>query len=773
MRSIRARLTTLVAVPTAALVVLAAVGVAVQASNYGAAGRTLSGVQLVLTTQDLVHELQRERGLTNGLLGGQAGYRSQLGGQRVRADDAVRSLDGVLNSSPASVAGPVRDSLGSLADLGELRAEVDAGAADRSRTFDFYTAAIARLDATSGDAVEADVSDPELLRNLQALRALGEAKEATALQRGFLNGVFSADAFRDREYARFAEIRAARLAALDDFAARATQAQQSALDAALRTQAAAQGRELEQRAIDGASVPSLGVAASRWWDAMTTLVDDERSVQQLVGADANRRAAALRTASLRWLVLFVGLAVLALVVAVALVVVAARSIIRPLHLLATDARDVARKRLPGAVARVQAGEEDVTALEPDSPIAALSGRNDEIAEVARALDQVQSTAVHLAQQEALLRRNAAESMSNLARRNQNLLRRQLGFISELERDETDARALANLFELDHLATRMRRNAESLLVLIGEHSPRRGSRPVPVADVVRAALAEVEDYRRVTLRRLDEVLVVGVVGADLAHLLAELVENALSFSPPHREVEIFGQSAGSGYVLAIVDHGVGMSFDELARANSRLLKEETFVVAPTRFLGHYVVGQLAGRIGVDVRLQESPLSGVTARVTLPAELLAETSELESGPAAGATDLPDGKVATPPPDAHHPRQPDDAEVVKIPQRVLSHGSWPTRRPVAVLEAAPPAVAARPTEAGTAGSPQPGRTRNGLVKRVRATPAADDAGPRPVTGPVATRTPDQARQTLTSFRAGFARGANSPDTHTPADAPEDGAQ
>ena len=673
------------------------------------------------------------------------------------------------------MADPVCDSLDSLADLGELRAEVDAGAADRSRTFDFYTAAIARLGTTSGDAVQVDVSDPDLLRNLQALRALGDAKEATALERGFLNGVFSSDAFRDREYARFAEIRGARLAALDDFSARATQAQRSALDAVQRTLAAAQGRELEQRAIDGAAAPSLGVAAPRWWEAMTTLVDDERSVQQQVGADANRRAADLRAASLRWLMLFVGLAVLALVVAVALVVISARSITRPLQTLATDARDAARHRLPGAVARVQAGEADVTAaLEPDSPIAALAGRQDEIAEVARALDQVQRTAVDLAAQEALLRRNAAESMSNLARRNQNLLRRQLGFISDLERDETDARALANLFELDHLATRMRRNAESLLVLIGEHSPRRGSRPVPIGDVVRAALSEVEDYRRVSLRRLDEALVVGVMGADLAHLLAELVENALSFSPPHREVEIYGQAADSGYVLAIVDHGVGMSAEELARANGRLRKEETFVVAPTRFLGHYVVGQLAGRIGVDVRLQESPVSGITARVTLPTELLAQTSSLESVAAAGAVESLDGRVAHSRSGGPGTASTDDRdEVVAIPQRIVGRGARPDRRPVAVLEPAPPAVSLHPTESRSAAPPQPGRTRNGLVKRVRSAPVGDDTASRAAAEPVATRTPEQARQTLTAFRAGFARGADVPEPRTGTDVAEDGAR
>src|SRR5262249_2350108 len=157
----------------------------------------------------------------------------------------------------------------------------------------------------------------------------------------------------------------------------------------------------------------------------------------------------------------------------------------------------------------------------------------------RAVNTVQDSALELAVGQAVLRRNVADSLVNLGRRNQNLLSRQLDLITELERDEADPDALANLFELDHLATRMRRNAESLLVLAEIGPPRPGGEPVRIADVIRAALGEVEDFRRVSVQAEPTTLVIGTAAADLAHLMAELIENALVFSPPDRTVEVQG------------------------------------------------------------------------------------------------------------------------------------------------------------------------------------------------------------------------------------------
>ena len=247
---------------------------------------------------------------------------------------------------------------------------------------------------------------------------------------------------------------------------------------------------------------------------------------------------------------------------------------------------------------------------------------DEVSQVAAALSKVQSSAVDLAVEQAVLRRNISDSYINLGRRNQNLLSRQLDFITDLERNEADPDTLEGLFRLDHLATRMRRNAESLLVLAGIEPPRQWSAPVKMADVVRAALGEVEDYQRVVVRNLEPAAVTGAVAADVAHVLAELIENGLSFSPPEQSVEVKGRLTTAGYTLAITDNGLGMAPDDVERANRRLAGKESFTVAPSRYLGHYVAGHLASRLGVVVELQDSPAGGVTARIDVPMGLLAD-------------------------------------------------------------------------------------------------------------------------------------------------------
>ena len=229
-----------------------------------------------------------------------------------------------------------------------------------------------------------------------------------------------------------------------------------------------------------------------------------------------------------------------------------------------------------------------------------------------------------------MRRVATESLVDLGVRHRNLAHRQLSFIGMLQREESDPAALARLCELDRLTSRLRRNAESLLVLTGKRGARRSSEPVPVADVLRLALTEVEDHHRVTLRVVDGAPVRGAVVAEVAHLLAELVENALTYSPPDAEVEVWARADEGECRITITDHGIGMTAEELAAANARLRGEESFLVAPTRCLGHHVVGRLADRLGVRVWLHESLRRGVTARVALPEELLAVPSRPEQPP-----------------------------------------------------------------------------------------------------------------------------------------------
>ncbi|MFD0331910.1 sensor histidine kinase [Streptacidiphilus monticola] len=427
---------------------------------------------------------------------------------------------------------------------------------------------------------------------------------------------------------------------------------------------------------------------------------------------------------------------------------------------------MAGQRLPAAVAAVQAGGGE----QPEPPRVRVPDRSgDEVRRVAEALDQVQRVAYDLATEQAVLRRNATDSLVSLGRRNQNLVRRQIGFINKLEHEDADPAQLANLFELDHLATRMRRNAESLLVLAGESSPRPWGTAIGVTDVIRAALSEVEEYRRVTLRRVDQVRVVGTVVAEVAHLLAELIENALSFSPPDMDVEIEGRRTSAGYLVAVVDHGLGMTPDALAEANVRLSGTASFMAEPTRFLGHFVVGALARRHGIEVRLGEAPAAGVVARVLLPNVLLEDAPVLESTSESRAElnrqqlqrEIDAGTL--PPSTAEELRRQVGPVVADAPALAALPRQSRTE-PGTVTAAAGQAVAASaaPAPAGAGSRPvSAARTRNGLVKRPRRSAiasAVSEADDRWRAGDQRTpeRSPQQVSAMLSSLRTAHERGA-----------------
>jgi signal transduction histidine kinase len=330
----------------------------------------------------------------------------------------------------------------------------------------------------------------------------------------------------------------------------------------------------------------------------------------------------------------------------------------------------------------------------------------EVARVADALNTVQHSAIDLAVEQAVLRRNIADSFVNLGRRNQNLLARQLEFISELEEREEDPVRLDQLFKLDHLATRMRRNAESLLVLAGLDPPRQWVAPIDAGDVARAALGEVEAYQRVDVQ-MQPALVRGSATADVSHILAELTENALAFSPPDTTVELVGRRTNAGYMFSVIDRGVGMNDVDLERANRRLAAAESFTVAPSRYLGHYVVAQLAARHGVHVWLARSPSGGVAAVVELPAAVLAEVAPADAPPV--------GPVAEPLPVVEPVPA---AEPAPAPESTTALAPPPVAPPVAA-PLAPPAVA-------------PADVHAPLPTRARAATLPDDGGAEPDIAP-----------------------------------------
>ena len=299
-----------------------------------------------------------------------------------------------------------------------------------------------------------------------------------------------------------------------------------------------------------------------------------------------------------------------------LVLLLYRSIRRPLLRVTERSRDIANVQLPGVVATMRA---DVDAELPEIEEIPVESR-DEIGELVAAFNQMSSTAVDLVGEQAAARRSIADMFMNLGRRNQKLLNRLLRNLDRLERNEEDPDVLAALYDIDHITTRMRRNAESLLVLAGAEQSRSFAQPATAGDVLRAALTEVENYQRVMVTGDANQLLTGEAVADVAHLLAELIENALAFSRPETTVQVATRMTSRGYIFVVSDDGVGMSVDKLAESNQRIAMAASREETPSKFLGLFVVGRLAYRRGIEVELFESPSGGVTARVTLPASAL---------------------------------------------------------------------------------------------------------------------------------------------------------
>ncbi len=323
--------------------------------------------------------------------------------------------------------------------------------------------------------------------------------------------------------------------------------------------------------------------------------------------------------------LFTLAAILGFFVLGGLIFVIYRSINLPLTRLLGRAEEVANEDLPGLVETLRSTD---VPEELPTPRPIKTDSADEIGDLVGAFNRVQATAYDLATEQALGRRNVAEMFVNLGRRNQQLLQRIIAKLTQLENEEEDPDKLRDLFELDNVVTRMRRNAESLLVLAGSSTPRQWSKPVSIENTVRAALGEVEGYERVDIAALADAELRGTVVADIAHLLAELLENALNFSDPSTNVLVSGHAENGGYLVSIFDQGIGMSPEEIEDNNLRITDPPPLDQAPTRFLGLFVVGRLADRHDIRVRLVEAPGRGVMARVELPGSLLA-SADADSG------------------------------------------------------------------------------------------------------------------------------------------------
>ncbi|MET7806659.1 sensor histidine kinase [Micromonospora chersina] len=446
---------------------------------------------------------------------------------------------------------------------------------------------------------------------------LSRVKELSSRIRAELYAAARAGRYEVDDQVSLTDLRAQQLTALGAFRVAATADQVRRYDQTSVDPAFVSAARLEEQTLpSGTAEPAL-LPATQWWAASEQRQELLRQLESEVLDDAVRQADDASARQLRDTLLVVGGIVGVLLVAVLISLLVGRSVARSMRLLRGQALRIAQVELPHTLDRLRAVDRPVGAI--DVPPAVVDSQ-DEIGELAEAFVAVHRSAVDVAVEQAMMRRNVNAMFVNLARRSQVLVERQLELLDDLEREESDPDQLENLFKLDHLAARMRRNDESLLVLAGTESSRRWNRPVGLGAVLLAASAEIEQYQRVRHDSRSDLHVVGHAVGDLVHLFAELLENATAFSRPDTVVRVVAGAEGPGAYVEIIDQGLGMSPAALAEANAVLAEPPAADVAASERMGLFVVSHLGARHGVRVRLRGGH-EGLVARVGIPAELLA--------------------------------------------------------------------------------------------------------------------------------------------------------
>ncbi|ROO59271.1 signal transduction histidine kinase [Micromonospora sp. Llam0] len=708
----------------------------------------------------------------------------------------------------------VTDTVRWLTELRVTRDAVEAREVDRGSAHGAYTNTIAaffQLFGALGNLDERDIAD-----DTATLTDLNRSQELVAQQDALIAGVIVAERFTAAEHTRFVQLVGAQEFLVDATVVNLPEPDRARYAELVDSDSYERFRDAQQRIVaSGPSSSSAPLTEAQWRPAADATMSDLHTIVLAGGDDLVDRAVPVALLVLLRLLLAAGLGMLAVVASIIMSITTARAIVAQLERLRDAAHRLAEERLPGVVDRLGRGEEvDVAAEAPP-----LEFGNDEIGQVGRAFNRVQETAVRTAVEQAELRRSVRDVFLSLARRTQALVHRQLTLLDSMERREEDADKLEELFRVDHLATRMRRNAENLIVLSGSTPGRTWRRDVPMVDVVRGAIAEVEDYTRVTVAPIGQVSLAGRAVADVIHLLAELIENALSFSPPHTTVQVKGQFVANGYVVEIEDRGLGMSDDERAAANERITEHPEFRLSSTVRLGLYVVSRLTERTGIRVHLKESPYGGSTAVVLIPRELvvpgdeatdpdlrssgrlpaavpaaLAASDAAETLPLTAATGP--GRAAerrstvravaqvaatarsepVPPPDGDPPTAPTTATGAALPTAASAD------RPAGSVEPESDQVRSAPT----AGPHTSTYTPSGLPVRVRSTAAGSAGGPganppdrsqrdrHPDDGPAdpPARPAEQVLRMMSAYQSGTRQGRSDAARLPDAPPPEDSA-
>jgi signal transduction histidine kinase len=613
------------------------------ASGWLAADRVQNLAQLNVSVVRLAQALEDERDLSLGYAANHAAVPDLAGKLRfaqeasASAGQAVRAGAAGIGTSTgyqATIATDLATLLNALTNLQRVRPAMSSSPASASASVQAYADQAIQAADTFSASVGNGTSDADLNGSQTALGALLRVENQMSVQRGVLFVALGSSPPALSPAALTTLLQAQQQQAADqaEFTSSASQEALANFGSKAEGSTGAPARSEEALALTNAvsnvpltslnSVSNPQLTAPGWYSAMSATINGTRQVTGQLAAGIAARASVLRSQATSGLLVTSVLTVLLLGLVVLVSTLVARSLIRPLRTLRLGALDVASHRLPDMVSRLSESENAGEDVEID-PIEVTS--TDEIGEVARAFDQVHREAVRLAAHEAMLRGNLSAMFVNLSRRSQMLVERQLGIIESLEQSEQDPDRLSSLFRLDHLATRMRRNSENLLVLAGHEEPHKWSRPVPLVDVVRAAISEIEQYERIVVNIQPGILITGRAASDVVHLAAELVENAAAFSSA--QVRVSGQSLTSGGVLVeIADEGLGIAKEDLDYANWRLDNPPVIDVGVSRRMGLFVVGRLAARHGIRVRLRHIQPRGLSALVWLPDAV----AELEATP-----------------------------------------------------------------------------------------------------------------------------------------------
>jgi HAMP domain-containing protein len=661
--------------PLLLLAILALVGIRQNQAESDRAERSTAFARLAAGLAPLIHQLQAERSLSISYIdSGRKQWRQELVEQRRLVDQAsatYRAQAQRLSAGDELLAEKIEYGLSELGRLGEQRDAIDTKPIDDEElkaepgievheeegeeelehateaghgpldspgaALDQYTDTVSDLLDINGEIAPRS-DNAELLKGVAASVALARAKDFADSQRSLLQNVYAAGRFGENEYGKLAALVAAEELYTAQFDSSATEAQHEFFEETVAGPEVEKVASFVDKALASANNPRLGIDPQFWFDAMSVKLDRMRAVEERLSADVIATSSAVKQGADRRAWLYSLLLAAALVLAVVLALVTARSLIRPVRRLEAAAEATATERLPGVVQRLQDGEQVDLAAESAPPIEVRS--KDEIGHLAEAFNSVHRVAVRVAGREAALRRSVGDMFLNLARRSQSLIERQLEVIDELEGSGSEAEVRAGLGELDHLATRMRRNAENLIILSGSEPTRRWRGPIDLTEVVQASVGEVKEHTRVELLPLDQVQLAGHAAADVMHLLSELIENAVTFSAPGTKALVAGQPIPAGYLLEIEDQGLGMTDEQLVKVNQRLARPPDVDFALAKMLGFFVVTQLSSKHGIKVQLRHSWYGGVTALVLLPRQLILNPAE-----PAPAGDVPAQRTADP--------------------------------------------------------------------------------------------------------------------------------